>query len=49
MNIITEKLDILNIFRNICSIEYSNNDLYNNRDVINMSDECSKELSEINK
>ena len=49
MNIITEKLDILNIFRNICSIEYSNNDLYNKRDVINMSDECSKEVSEINK
>ena len=47
MEIIMEKLDIFNIFRNICSIEYSNNDLENNLDVIKMSEKCSSILSEI--
>ena len=42
-----EKLDIFNIFRNIYSIEISNNHLKNNFDVIKMSKECSKDLSEI--
>ena len=49
MEIIMEKLDIFNIFRNICSIEYSNNNLENNLDVIKMSEKCSSILSEINK
>ena len=47
MEVIMEKLDIFNIFRNICSIEYSNNNLKNNLDVIKMSEKCSKILSEI--
>ena len=47
MNVITEKLDIYNIFRKICSIEYSNGDLNNNFNTIKMSDENSKNLSEI--
>ena len=47
MKVIMEKLDIFNIFRNICSIEYANNNLKNNFDVIKMSKECSKDLSEI--
>ena len=47
MEIIMEKLDIFNIFRNICSIEYSNNNLKNNLDVIKMSEKCSSILSEI--
>ena len=47
MEVIMEKLDIFNIFRNICSIEYANNNLKNNFDVIKMSKECSKDLSEI--
>ena len=50
MNVVTEKLDILNIFRNISSIEYINYDNYvrnNKLDTIKMTEECSKELSEI--
>ena len=47
MNIVTEKLDIFNIFRNICSIEYINYDRNNNSDTIKMTEECSKDLSEI--
>ena len=50
MNVVTEKLDILNIFRNISSIEYINYDNYvrnNNLDTIKMTEECSKELLEI--
>jgi hypothetical protein len=49
MNIIMNKLDIINIFRNICSIEHSNNDLNLNKnpDTINMSKKCVSDLSEI--
>ena len=48
MNVVMEKLDIFNIFRNICSIEYSNYDINNNNfDIIKMSEECSKILSDI--
>ena len=47
MEVIMEKLDIFNIFRNIYSIENINNDLKNNLDEIKMSKECSKNLSEI--
>ena len=43
MEVIMEKLDIFNIFRNICSIEYANNNL----EVIKMSKDCSKDLSGI--
>ena len=48
MNVVMEKLDIFNIFRNICSVEYSNYDINNNNfDIIKMSEECSKILSDI--
>ena len=49
MDIIMNKLDIINIFRNICSIEHSNNDLNLNKnpDTINMSKKCVSDLSEI--
>ena len=49
MYIIQNKLDIINIFRNICSIEHSNNDLNLNKnpDTINMSKKCVSDLSEI--
>ena len=49
MNIIRNKLDIFNIFRNICLIEHSNNDLNLNKnsDMINMSKRCISDLSEI--
>ena len=46
MNIIMEKLDIFNIFRDLCLIEYSNDELNNNRVIINMSEECSKDVLE---
>ena len=46
-NVIMEKLDIFNIFRNISLIEYLNNDLNNNLNIINMSEECSNDLIEI--
>ena len=49
MNVLQEKLDILNIFRNICLIENSNNYLNDNSDTIKMSEELSKKLLEIMK
>ena len=45
MNIITKKLDIFNIFRNICLIEYTNN--HNCLEIIKMSKESSEDLSKI--
>ena len=47
MNIMAEKLDIFNILRNLCSIEYSNDDFVKNLDIIKMSEECSKDISYI--
>ena len=49
MNIIRNKLDIFNIFRNLCSIEHSKNDLNLNKNpyLIDMSKKCINELSEI--
>ena len=47
MKVIIEKLDISNIFKNIYSIECSNNDFYKNVNIIKMSGECVKALSEI--
>ena len=49
MNVVQEKLDIFNIFRNICLIENSNNFLNDNSDKIKMSEEISKKLIEIMK
>ena len=50
MKVIIEKLDISNIFRNICSIEcYSNNEVNKYLNIINMSNKCTKDLSEIMK
>ena len=45
MNIMAEKLDILNIFRNLCSFENINDN--SNLVLITMSDRCSNELSNI--
>ena len=49
MNIIRKKLDIINIFKNLYSIEHSNNDLNSNKnsDIIKMSTKCINDLSEI--
>ena len=47
MNIIIEKLDILNIFKNMWAFKYSNNNLSQKANMVNMSEECSKNLSEI--
>ena len=47
MNVVSEKLDIINIFRNICSIEYINYDRNNNLDTIKMTEESSQDLSNI--
>ena len=49
MNIIRNKLDVINIFRNICLIEKSKDDLNlnKNHDIINMSKKCINDLSEI--
>ena len=49
MNIIRNKLDIINIFRNICLIEHSHNDLNLNKDInqIKMSKRSINDLSEI--
>ena len=47
MNVVMEKLDIFNIFRNICLVEYSNYKTNNNLDIIEMSEKCSKDLSDI--
>ena len=48
-NIIRNKLDIINIFRNICLIEHSHNDLNLNKDInqIKMSKRSINDLSEI--
>ena len=45
MNIITEKLDIFNLFRDLCTMENSKDD-YNSR-IIKMSKECSNRLQDI--
>ena len=47
MKVIIEKLDISNIFKNIYSIECSNNDFCKSVNIIKMSGECVKALSEI--
>ena len=47
MNLVMEKLDIFNIFRNICLTEYYNYELNNKLDIIKMSEESSKSLSYI--
>ena len=49
MNIISNTLDIINIFRKIYSTEHSNNDLNlnKNQDTIQMSKKCINDLSEI--
>ena len=47
MNIIIEKLDIFNIFRTIYSIDYTNTYLNKNFDIIKISEESTKKLSEI--
>ena len=45
MNIIMEKLDIFNLFRDLCTIETSKDDC--NSRIIKMSKECSKHLKHI--
>ena len=49
MSIIRNKLDIINIFRNMYSIEHSNNDLNVNKNpnTIQMTTKCINDLSEI--
>ena len=47
MNVIKEKLDIFNIFRNLCLIENSKNVLNNNIATIKMSEECLNLLSDM--
>ena len=47
MRIIMENLDIFNIFKNLNSIDYSNNHFNKNVDIIKMSGECSKAIAEI--
>ena len=47
MRIIMENLDIFHIFKNLHSIDYSNNRLNKNVDIIKMSGECSKAIAEI--
>ena len=48
MNIIMEKLDILNIFRNLCAIENNFNKCNNNnKHIFKMSEKLAKDLSEI--
>ena len=42
-----KKLDIFNIFRNICFVEFSNDEIYNNIDIIKMSKKCSNDLDAI--
>ena len=44
MNIISEKLDILNIFRNMCSIENLDNNYKYDLGAFQMSEECSNYL-----
>ena len=47
MNIMIDKLDIFNVFKNLCSIEYLND--YNNCHLneIKMPEECSNNISNI--
>ena len=45
MNIIMEKLDIFNLFRDLCTIETSKDDC--NSRIIKMSKECSNRLQDI--
>ena len=47
MKVIIEKLDISNVFKSVCSIECSNNDFCKSMNIIKMSGECVKALSEI--
>ena len=47
MNIIIDKLDILNIFRNINLIKHINSNNYPDLSKIKMSEECSQNLSDI--
>ena len=47
-SIISQKLDILNIFRNICLIEKIRNNFEFNNIIIPFSDECKKSLEKIN-
>ena len=47
LNLVMEKLDIFNIFRNMCSTEFSNDEIYNNIDIIKMSKKCSNDLDAI--
>ena len=46
MNIISEKLDIFNIFRNMCIIENINNNSKYDSGIIQMSEECTNSLSQ---
>ena len=47
MNVIKEKLDIFNVFRNLCLFEKSINDLNNNLLTIKMSEESINLLAEM--
>ena len=47
-SIISQKLDILNIFRNICLIEKIRNNFEFNNIIIPFSDECKKSIEKIN-
>ena len=48
MNIISNRLDVFNIFNSLYKDEKINEKLWKNKD-INMSDECKTRLKEINK
>jgi len=47
MNIIIEKLDIFNLFRNICAIENLKNDFDYNIGIFKLSENCSNNLQDI--
>ena len=47
MNIIKEKLDIFNLFRNMCFHENMQKTLGQEYEIITMSDECTKLLGEL--
>ena len=47
MNVIREKLDIFNLFRDLCSIENSKNNFKNKPEIIKMSKECSNDLQNL--
>ena len=49
MNIMIEKLDIFNVFKNICSIEYINDYNNNHFNEIKMTEECSNNIFNISK